>query len=84
MKKGTDTTDVIAATLQGDGDAVQHKCTVSLITKLTRGASANGVLTSLRIDSAGQPLPDGNYRLDVRGRIFKVRREGGKWPLLHI
>ena len=84
MKKGTDTKDVIAATLQADGDAMRHKCTVSLVTKLTRGATANGVSTSLRIDSGSPSLPDGNYRLDVRGRIFKVRREGGKWPLLHI
>jgi len=84
MKKGTDTTDEIPGTLRREGDAVQYKCTVALITKLTRGASANGVLTSLRIDSADQSPPDGNYRLDVRGRIFKVRREGGKWPILRL
>jgi hypothetical protein len=57
---------------------------VALVKKLTRGQSANAVSTSLRIDSAGQSPPDGNYRLDVRGRIFKVRREGGKWPILQL
>ena len=40
--------------------------------------------SSLTIDSAGQLLPDGMYRLDVRGRIFKVRRDGGKWPTLQL
>lgn len=84
MKKGTDTTDVISGVLRREGDAVQYKCTVALVTKLTRGTSANGVLTSLRIDSADQSPPDGIYRLDVRGRIFKVRREGGKWPILRL
>ncbi|MGA8090597.1 MAG: hypothetical protein WCA10_25200 [Terracidiphilus sp.] len=84
MKKGTDKTDVFPGILRGDGDKVQYKCTVALVTKLTPGTSANAVASSLRIDSAGQSLPDGMYRLDVRGRIFKVRREGGKWPILQL
>lgn len=84
MKKGSDATDRFPGTLQGDGDKVQYKCTVSLATKLTRGMSANAVASSLTIDSAGQSLPDGMYRLNVRGRIFKVRREGGKWPILRL
>ena len=63
---------------------VECKCTVALVTRLTPGTSANAVLTSLRIDSAEQSPPDGIYRLDVRGRIFKIRREGGKWPILRI
>jgi hypothetical protein len=82
MTKGTNKTDVFPGFLQGD--AVQCKCTVSLVTRLTRGKSAHAVFTSLRIDSADQSPPDGIYRLDVRGRIFKVRREGGKWPILHL
>ncbi len=84
MKKGTDKTDVFPGILRGDGNVVQCKCTVALVTKLTPGTSANAVLTSLRIESAEQSPPDGIYRLDVRGRIFKVRREGGKWPILRL
>jgi hypothetical protein len=84
MKKGTDKTDLFPGILRGDGDLIQCKCTVALVTRLTPGTSANAVLTSLRIDSAEQSPPDGIYRLDVRGRIFKVRREGGKWPILRL
>ncbi|MGA9586117.1 MAG: hypothetical protein WBQ95_12360 [Terracidiphilus sp.] len=84
MKKGTHKTDVFPGILRGDGNVVQCRCTVALETKLTPGTSANAVLTWLRIDSAGQTPPDGLYRLDVRGRIFKVRREGGKWPILRL
>ncbi len=84
MKKGSDKIDFFPGVLRGDVDAVQYKCTVALMTKLTRGMSANAVSTSLRIDSADQSPPDGIYRLDVRGRIFKVRREGGKWPILRL
>jgi hypothetical protein len=84
MKKGTDKTDLFPGILRADGDKVQYKCTVALATKLTRGASSNAVFSSLTIDSSGQALPDGNYRLNVRGRIFKVRREGGKWPTLQL
>ena len=84
MKKGTDKTDLFPGTLRGDGDKAQYKCTVALVTKLSRGTSANAVYSSLTIDSAGQALPDGMYHLDVRGRIFKVRREGGKWPILQL
>jgi hypothetical protein len=84
MKKGTDKTDVFPGILRGDGNAIQYKCTVALMTRLTPGTSANAVLSCLRIDSAEQSPPDGMYRLDVRGRIFKVRREGGKWPILQL
>jgi hypothetical protein len=83
MKKGADTTDRFPGILHGN-DKVQYKCTVALATRLTRGASAHAVSSSLTIDSAGQLVPDGMYRLDVRGRIFKVRREGGKWPSLRL
>jgi hypothetical protein len=84
MKKSTDKIDLFPGILRGEGDVVQCKCTVTLVTKLAPGASANSVLTSLRIDSADQSPPDGIYRLDVRGRIFKIRREGGKWPIVKL
>jgi hypothetical protein len=84
MKKRADKTDLFPGILHADGDKAQYKCTVALATKLTRGSAANAVFSSLTIDSAGQLLPDGTYRLDVRGRIFKVRREGGKWPILQL
>ncbi len=84
MKKGADKTDLFPGILRGEGNVVQYKCTVALETRLTAGASANAVLTFLRIDSAEPSPPDGMYRLDVRGRIFKLRREGGKWPILQL
>ncbi len=84
MNKGSDKIDVFPGILRGDGDKVQYKCTVALATKVSRGMAANAVYSSLTIDSAGQLLPDGLYRLDVRGRIFKVRRVGGKWPILQL
>jgi hypothetical protein len=84
MKKGSDKTDLFPGVLKGDADKTQYKCTVALVTRLTRGPSANAVSTSLTIHSDGQSPPDGNYRLDVRGRIFKVRREGGKWPVVQL
>jgi hypothetical protein len=84
MKKSTDKTDLFPGVLRGDGDVVQCKCMVALVTRLSPGKSANAVRTSLRIDSAEQSPPDGIYRLDVRGRVFKVRRTGGKWPILQL
>ena len=84
MKKGSDKTDLFPGILQEVGDKVQYKCTVTLVTKMTPGISGNAVRSSLKIDSADQSLPDGNYRLDVRGRIFKVRRECGKWPIVRL
>ena len=84
MKKVADKIDLFPGVLRGDGDVVQCKCTVALVTKLTPGTSANAVLTSLRIDSADQSPPDGIYRLNVRGRVFKIRREGGKWPIVRL
>jgi hypothetical protein len=86
MKKGTNRTDLLPGILHGGGrgNAVEFKCTVTLLTSLTPGMSSNAVTTSLRIDSAEQSPPDGNYRLNLRGRIFKVRREGGQWPVLAL
>jgi hypothetical protein len=84
MKKGMEKTDLFPGTLRGDGTAIQYKCTVALVTKLIPGKSGNAVSTILSIDSADQSPPDGIYRLDVRGRIFKVLREGGKWPTLRL
>jgi len=84
MKKGTDKTDLFPGILHGDGNVRECKCTVALVTKLTPGTASNAVSTSLRIDSTEQTPPDGNYRLNVRGRIFKLQREGGQWPLLKL
>ena len=85
MKKSTDRTDSFLGILHGlgRGNLVQCKCIVTFVTRLTPGLSANAVATSLCIDSEQSP-PDGNYRLNVRGRFFKVRREGGQWPLLTL
>jgi hypothetical protein len=84
MAKGINRTDTIPAILRADGGTAECKCTVALVTKLTPGTSSNAVATCLCIDSAEQSPPDGNYRLDVRGRIFKVRREGGQWPVVNL
>ena len=86
MKKGIHKTDLLPGILHGDGhgNAVECKCTVTLVTRLTPGTSANVLTTSLRIDSAEQLPPDGNCCFDIRGRIFKVRREGGQWPVLTL
>lgn len=84
MKKGTDKTDTFPAVLRGNGEPGECKCTVALVTKLTPRGLGNAVSTSLRIESAEQSPPDGNYRLNVRGRIFNVRREGGQWPVLAL
>lgn len=84
MKKSADKTDTIPGVLRGDGEMAECKCRVALVTRLTPGRSSNAVSTSLRIDWAEQSPPDGNYRLDVRGRIFKVRREGGQWPVVKL
>lgn len=84
MKKGTDRTDRFPGVLRGSGEMAECKCTVALVTKLTPGRTGNAVATSLRIDSTEKAPPDGNYRLNVRGRIFNVRCEGGRWPLLAL
>ena len=84
MKNGTDKTDLFPGILHADGKGPQCKCTVALVSRLTPGISANAVSTSLRIESAEQSPPDGNYRLNVRGRIFKLRRVDGEWPVLKI
>jgi len=86
MKKGTDKTDLFPGIIRGDGrgNVVEFKCSVTLATRLIRGTSANAVTTSLRIDWAEQSPPDGNYHLKTRGRIFKIRREGGQWQVLTL
>ena len=84
MRKRADKTDLFPGILRGEGSKVEYKCTVALATKLTRGTTANAVLTDLTIDSADQSPPDGWYRLNVRGRIFKIRREGGRWPVVKL
>ena len=84
MRKGPDKTDVLPGVLRADGDKAQYKCTVAMATKLTRGSASNAVHTSLTINSSGLVLADGMYHLDVRGRIFKVQRVGGRWPVLQI
>lgn len=84
MKKRSDKTDKLPGVLRGDDGAVECKCTVALETCVNPKSSANSVSTLLRIDSAEQSPPDGNYRLNVRGRIFKIRREGGEWPVLTL
>lgn len=84
MKKGTEKADTFPGVLRGEGDTTECKCTVAVLTRLTPGKSRNAISTSVRIDSAEQSPPDGDYRLNVRGRIFKVRRVGGQWPLLTL
>ena len=84
MKRGTDKTDLFPGILQGDGHVLECKCTVVMVTKLLAGSSSNAVSTTLHIDSTERATPDGNYRLNVRGRIFKLCRVGGQWPLLSL
>jgi hypothetical protein len=84
LKKSTDKTNTFPGVLRGDGNELEWKCTVVLVTRLTPGTSANAVSTSLRIDSDEHTPPDGNYCLNVRGRIFKVKREAGQWPVLKL
>ncbi len=81
MTLGQDKTDFLPGVLRGEG--FECKCTVALVTKLTRKTGVD-VRTNLRITSAEQTPPDGTYQLDVNGRIFKVRRQGGKWPILPL
>lgn len=83
MKKILDKTDTMSGVLRGDGK-MECRCRVALVTRLTAGVSSSAVTTCLRIDWAEHSPPDGNYRLDVRGRIFKVRREGGQWPMVSL
>ncbi len=84
MKKSTDKTDSFPAVLRGEPQAPELKCTVVLETKLRPGRTGNAISTCLRIDSAGVTPPDGDYRLNVRGRIFKVQRRDGEWPILNL
>jgi len=84
MNKAIGKTDLFPGILWGDGDGIKRKCTVAIVTRLTPGKSGNSIVTNLRIDSADVSPPDGMYRLNVRGRIFKLRREGGEWPMLQL
>lgn len=74
--------DLLPAMLRGRGFAC--KCTVELASKVVRGAPGIAVKSSLRITDSDQMPPDGAYDLDVRGRIFKVRRDGGQWPTVPL
>lgn len=82
MAKTKEKTDILPGVLRAK--AFQCNCTVSLVTKLTPGKSGNAVWTSLTIASAEKTPPDGTYKLDVLGRVFKVRRESGVWPTLSL
>ena len=74
--------DLLPGTLRSRGFAC--KCTVELASKVVRGAPGIAVKTILRITASDQLPPDGAYDLDVRGRIFKVRRHGGEWPTVPL
>jgi hypothetical protein len=62
------------------GRAFECRCTVVLVSNVSGEVPGVAVKTSLRIVASDQLPPDGAYDLNVLGRIFKVRREGGKWP----
>lgn len=81
-KKEKHTTDHLRGILRGE--AFESDCTVALVTKLDLGRPTVAVWTSLRITAATQTPPDGTYRLEVHGRIFDVKRVGGKWPTLNL
>ena len=66
------------------GRAFECKCTVVLASKVSREVPGVAVKASLRIVASDQLPPDGAYDLNVLGRIFKVRREGGEWPALPL
>lgn len=74
--------DHLPAILRGRGFAC--RCTVELASKVVRGAPGVAIKTMLRITASDQMPPDGAYDLDVRGRIFKVRRHGGEWPAVPL
>jgi hypothetical protein len=74
--------DLLPAILRGRGFAC--KCTVELASKVIRGGPGTAVKSSLRITASDQMPPDGAYDLDVRGRIFKVRRDGGEWATVPL
>jgi hypothetical protein len=81
-KKEKQTTDNLRGVLRGE--AFESDCTVALVTQLDHGSPTVAVWTSLRITAASQTPPDGTYRLEVHGRIFNVKRVGGKWPILNL
>lgn len=81
-KKEKHTTDHLRGVLRGN--AFESDCTVALVTRLNHETPSVAVWTSLRITAANQTPPDGTYRLEVHGRTFDIKREGGKWPTLHL
>lgn len=85
MKAGqakADRTDTLPGVLRGH--EFECKCTVVLTSNVNRQKPGVAVKTGLRITASDQLPPDGTYDLNVRGRIFKVRREGGEWPTVPL
>jgi hypothetical protein len=83
IKAKEEKTDILPGILRGH--EFQCKCTVALVTRVTKGNNPGvAVKSRLRIVSVGQAPPDGNYNLDVHGRTFKIRCVGGKWPTLRL
>ena len=83
MKKDSrEKTDFLRGVLRGH--EFESKCTVALVTRLTQKSPSVGVWTSIRIDSVEKAAPDGTYRLDVHGRIFKIDCADGKWATLSL
>jgi len=83
MKKDSrQKTDVLQGVLRGDG--FECKCTAALVTRLTQTSPSVGVWTSISITSAEKTPPDGNYRLEVKGRVFPIDRADGKWETLKL
>ena len=81
-KKEQHTTDHLRGILRGN--EFESDCTVALVTKLNHEKPTVAVWTSLRITAASQMPPDGTYRLEVHGRVFKVKLVGGQWPTLDL
>jgi hypothetical protein len=77
-----DKTDFLSGVLRGD--AFQCRCKVALVTNLVPAPPGMSTRTSIQIASAEQTPPDGNYNLDIHGRVFKLRRQGGQWPTLTL
>jgi hypothetical protein len=81
-KREQHTTDHLRGIIRGE--SFQSDCTVALITKLNHEKPNVAVWTSLRITAAAEAPPDGNYRLEVHGRLFDVRRVGGQWATIQL
>jgi hypothetical protein len=81
-KEAREKTNLLPGVLRGE--AFECKCTVALVTKLTLDSPSVAVWTKIRIASAEKNPPNGQYLLDVHGRVFKIQREDGKWPTLTL